>query len=122
MSVQGLRQPSPTEGAQVREPGLLPPAQPGQGGQAQHGAQWKDLGESKKTELRSLRSVLGEGEARTRTPRGSFGSGFLASAAVHSARQLCQVVSSPSLGVCARWGRPPIRDGTERMSEGMSGE
>uniref|UniRef100_A0A8C4PQ60 Phospholipase A2 n=1 Tax=Equus asinus TaxID=9793 RepID=A0A8C4PQ60_EQUAS len=53
VSVQGLRQPSPTEGAQVREPGLLPPAQPGQGGQAQHGAQWKDLGESKKTELRS---------------------------------------------------------------------
>lgn len=102
-------------GAQIREPSLLPAAKPEA---APRGAQWEDPGGSKETQPRSLRPVLGEGGTRTRTTGGRFGSEFLAPAAIHSARRLCQVVSSPSLGVHARPGWPPVRDSAERVSEG----
>lgn len=114
--VEGFTQPSPmgspdqrTKPSSCRKAGSRPHV--GHSGRTQ-------VGGSKETQPRSLRPVLGEGGTRTRTTGGRFGSEFLAPAAIHSARRLCQVVSSPSLGVHARPGWPPVRDSAERVSEG----
>ena len=84
-------QPSPVEGAHIRAPNLVPDAKPGTAwkeGELREGHSRKAQ-EGQRSQLRSLRSILGQGQLQDQNDRRQIylGSLFL-QPSIYSARQL----------------------------------